>query len=137
MAFGFLLISCLPDTMVAGGLAQHIGFGFIDLVLWGLGSYLIKNAGLPAIWITACPSGALFTGLSLGSVFGSFVIQGLSPDGLQGFASVYAFLLVLVALFLSNNKNLEYGWGTINPAPAERGMTRCAAAAPTCRTSTA
>lgn len=130
MAFGFLLISCLPDTMVAGGIAQHIGFGFIDLVLWGLGSYLIKNAGLPAIWITACPSGALFTGLSLGSVFGSFVIQGLSPDGLQGFASVYAFLLVLVALFLSNNKNLEYGWGTIKPGTSgarDDALRRCCA----------
>lgn len=115
MAFGFVLISCFPDSLVAGGIAQHIGYGFIDLVLWGLGSYLIKNAGLPAIWITACPSGSLFTGLALGSVFGAFVIQRLGQGQLQAFACMYAFLLLLVALFLSNNKNLEYGWGTIRP----------------------
>ena len=115
MAFGYVLISCFPDSLVAGGIAQHIGYGFIDLVLWGLGSYLIKNAGLPAIWITACPSGALFTGLALGSAFGAFVVQRLDADQLQAFACLYAFLLLIVALFLSNNKNLEYGWGTIRP----------------------
>ena len=128
MALGFLLISCLPGTLTAGGIVQHIGFGFIDLVLWGLGSYLIKNAGLPAIWITACPSGALFAGLSLGSVIGSFVIQGLDGAALQGFASVYAFSIVLVALFLSNNKNLEYGWGTIRPGTSsaqDDSLRRC------------
>lgn len=116
MGLGFLLISCFPDTIAAGGIAQHIGYGFIDLVLWGLGSYLIKNAGLPAIWITACPSGALFTGLSLGTVFGAFVIQGFVDTGaLQEFTSVYAFIVLLIALVLSNNKNLEHGWGTIRP----------------------
>lgn len=130
MALGFLLVSCLPETMVTGGIVYHIGFGFIDLVLWGLGSYLIKNAGLPAIWITACPSGALFTGLALGSMFGSLIIQGFDTAVLQGFASVYAFLLVLVALFLSNNKNLEYGWGTIKPGTSgthEDLLQRCCA----------
>lgn len=128
MAFGFLLVSCLPETIATGGIVYHIGFGFIDLVLWGLGSYLIKNAGLPAIWITACPSGALFTGLSLGSIFGSLVVQGLDMGVLQGFTSVYAFLLVLVALFLSNNRNLEYGWGTIKPGTSgtqEDLLQRC------------
>ena len=49
------------------------GFLYLDLVLWGLGSYLIKNCDQPATWVASCPSTALMTGRALGIVVGILI----------------------------------------------------------------
>lgn len=119
MGLGALMIGCNLGGVVAGETVQLLGYCFLDLLLWGLGSYLIKNAGLPAIWITACPSGALFSGLALGVVIGVFCIQSLAPQHLVTFFCLCSFALLMTALLLFNKSNFEFGWGTIRPGVDE------------------
>lgn len=120
MGLGFLVIGGSMGNTVLGESIQLVGYCFLDLLLWGLGSYLIKNACLPAIWITACPSGALFSGLAIGGLCGVFIIQPLDAQQLSTFFSIIAFALVVAALFLFNKENFEHGWGTIKPGESER-----------------
>lgn len=122
MGFGFLMIGCNLGGIVAGEIVQLLGYCFLDLLLWGLGSYLIKNAGLPAIWITACPSGALFSGLALGIIVGVFCVQALSPEQLITFFCLCSFALPMIALLLFNKSNFEFGWGTIKPGASDEAF---------------
>jgi DNA-binding CsgD family transcriptional regulator len=116
MAFGFLLIACFLNSGLIGSFVLLVGYVFLDLLLWALGSYLIKNAGLPATWMTACPSGALFTGLSIGSLSGALIAQYISTQqGYFVFSAICACALLFFALIMSSNKNFMHGWGTIRP----------------------
>ena len=54
---------------------QVTGFLYLDLVLWGLGSYLIKNCRQPATWVAACPTTSLMAGRTLGAVLGAALLQ--------------------------------------------------------------
>lgn len=123
MSLGFLMVGCNLGGAVPGEAVQLLGYCFLDLLLWGLGSYLIKNAGLPAIWITACPSGALFLGLAMGIALGTFYVQALDDSTRTTFLCLCSFALLMTALLLFNKSNFEYGWGTIKPGEDEEADT--------------
>lgn len=121
---GFCLISLGLFFMFCFGVAspfaigmQIVGYFYLDLVLWGLGSYLIKNRKQPATWVSACPTGALMMGRTIGAVVGSLGLQlSLTEFELFGFAGLLAMTFLVAALFLSNSLNLKSGWGFIRPS---------------------
>lgn len=121
IALGFIVLGC-GWFGVAGRVIQTVGHCFLDLLLWGLGSYLIRDADLPAEWITAGPSGALFSGLVAGALVGTFFTQGLSRDSLTVLLLISASALLLVALLLSSSSNFEHGWGAIKPGGENAGQ---------------
>lgn len=113
---GLLAVGVLGPTSVMAGVLQVTGFLYLDLVLWGLGSYLIKNCDQPATWVASCPSTALMTGRALGIVVGSVALQVLAgSEQVVVFFCALAFLVLMMALLLTNNANMRTGWGFVRP----------------------
>ncbi|MDR2108674.1 MAG: helix-turn-helix transcriptional regulator [Coriobacteriales bacterium] len=120
MAAGMLLSGVFFTSLGSGGfghLAQMLGFLYLDLVLWALGSYLIRDRNQPATWVAACPSALLMAGRALGLLAGNAVPRDAAGTAL----SVVAFLIALSALWLSSGKNIRTGWGFIRPGGPEVG----------------
>jgi DNA-binding CsgD family transcriptional regulator len=124
---GFLLLAfglfCSPLSWtfgVVGTMLQMIGYLYLDLVLWALGSYLMKNRRQPATWVASCPTAALMTGRTIGAFMSSLGLQDPAAfEHLQVYASGMALFLVVAALFLTNKENLRLGWGFIQPSSYE------------------
>ena len=113
---GLLFVGAFVDMPAIAAVLQLTGFLYLDLVLWGLGSYLIKNNDQPATWVASCPSTALMVGRALGVVIGSVALQNLiSATEVAFFFGAAAFLVMLVGLLLSNSANLKTGWGFVRP----------------------
>ncbi|MEF9875458.1 MAG: helix-turn-helix transcriptional regulator [Gordonibacter sp.] len=120
---GLLSVGAFAGMPAIAAVLQLAAFLYLDLVLWGLGSYLIKNNDQPATWVASCPSTALMTGRALGIVIGSIALQSL-PNAEQTtlFFAAAAFLVMLAGLLLSNSANLKTGWGFVRPGDP-RGAT--------------
>ena len=117
---GLLAVGVLGPSSVVAGVLQTTGFLYLDLVLWALGSYLIKSCDQPATWVASCPSTALMTGRALGVVIGSVALQAFaSSEQTIVFFCVLAFLVLLAALLLTNNANMRTGWGFVRPGNPE------------------
>lgn len=115
-AAGLLAAGVLGPASPVAGLLQLTGFLYLDLVLWGLGSYLIKNCDQPATWLSSCPSAALMTGRALGLVMGCVALQTLSGTAeVMAFFCILAFVMLVAALLLTNSANLRTGWGFVRP----------------------
>ena len=113
---GLLAVGVFGTGAAIAGVIQIAGFIYLDLVLWGLGSYLIKNCNQPATWVASCPSAALMTGRALGITIGCIALQSFTdPQQVSLFFCVLAFLVLLAALLLSNSTNLRTGWGFVRP----------------------
>ena len=115
VAAGFLLVGGRWVGIEAGAAILMAGFCYLDLVLWSLGACLIKNMGLPATWVAACPGAALFLGAVVG---GMAVCAGMAHQSSAEIAeggALMASLFLASALFLSSGSNMKYGWGTIVP----------------------
>lgn len=106
LGMGLFLAQAIPLVAL-----QVIGFLYLDLVLWALGSYLIKDCDQPATWVAACPSAMLMTGRAGGVVVGGFLPEDLQSSALL----VGAFIVILAALLLSSESNIRTGWGFIRP----------------------
>lgn len=119
MACGFYLIGLLAPIEAFGGLLQMLGYYFVDLAMWCLGSYLIKNCGLPATWIAMGPSCSLFIGTMAGGLLG-WLASGTFPyEGVSAIMNGTALLLLVSALLLANEDNFKFGWGTLRPISEE------------------
>ena len=119
---GLLAVGVLGPTSVMAGVLQVTGFLYLDLVLWGLGSYLIKNCRQPATWVAACPTTSLMAGRTLGAVLGAALLQLLPAGfGWNTLLCAAAFCFVMAALLLSNAANLRTGWGFVRPGGPDDG----------------
>lgn len=99
---------------------QYVAYSYLDIILWGLGSYLIKDCGQPAVWVAACPSASLLTGRIAGSVMGTALVSGPAgtPHAVILICAVAAYAFMFVALQLSSGENILNGWGFILPSDA-------------------
>jgi DNA-binding CsgD family transcriptional regulator len=120
LAFGLFMFPLSRTFGVVGIMLQTVGYFYLDLVLWALGSYLIKNRRQPATWVASCPTAALMTGRTLGALLSSLGLQNSAVvENLQIYAGGMALLFVVAALFLTNKQNLRHGWGFIQPSSYE------------------
>ena len=117
VGLGLLLAGVAGAPLESASVVLQItGFLYLDLVLWGLGSYLIKNCGQPATWVASCPTASLMAGRTLGAVLGTAALDLLPGDaGSVAVPCIAAFCIVLAALLLSNGANLRTGWGFVHP----------------------
>jgi DNA-binding CsgD family transcriptional regulator len=139
LALSFVLMTTSGSVFVGGWLINAIGYRFIDILMWALCVYLIKQRHLPTNWVFAVTTCALLMGQLFGVLVGLFLETAL-PAGsmllggdrgdMSLFAGLMVFIILVAALFLSNKKNLQVGWGMIRPGDedgqADDFATRCA-----------
>jgi DNA-binding CsgD family transcriptional regulator len=123
-AVGLLLVGLFPQWPVLGVAVSVAAFFYLDIVLWALGSYLVKNRFQPVGWVVLLPTFALVMGLAAGGA----AILGLNGTALEQIAwqgstfefwILSAFVVLMAALLMSNNANLKHGWGLINATASD------------------
>lgn len=122
MALGLLFTACMPQANALGVAVQRIGFFFVFVMLGALGSHLIKDRGLPAIWIAACPGLCLYAGIVGGIVVGALIkAADMDAASLNLTLSVVASGILIGALLLSSSDNMRHGWGMVRPSEEGEG----------------
>lgn len=124
MAFGYLLMSLVAPDFIGAILVQMTGYRFVDIMMWALCVYLIKQRGLPANWVFAITTCFLLLGQLTGALLGTMTIAAmpLSGEGAYSLSVLMVFLLLALALILSDRKNLQTGWGMVRPGDVEASL---------------
>ncbi|MDR0499699.1 MAG: helix-turn-helix transcriptional regulator [Coriobacteriales bacterium] len=114
MALGFACLLLLPNALQLGGLLAWAGYLVLDMVLWSLGAYLIKNDGLPATWIASFPGAVLSAGTILGALASMFIVIN-NVENIAACGGLMAIFLLATALVMTSSRNIQFGWGTSRP----------------------
>lgn len=110
VALGFVVMAVVPGAPVVGELTFLAASVYLDLVLWSLGAYIIKNMGAPAVWIASLPGAALFGGMAIGAIAMLAVSAWALPVGQTPLLG--ACFMLAASLMLLSDKNMKSGWGT-------------------------
>lgn len=113
VGFPLMAGSLVAGVLCAAAPATHVAFlsaaTCTDLVLWSLGAYIIRDMGMPAVWIASMPGAALSGGIALGAVLAWAVPAFTRIPALPLLA---AWMLLQASLALFSDKNMGTGWGT-------------------------
>ena len=111
-ALGFVLFAIAPGAPVVGELVFFSACVYLDLILWSLGAFIMKNMGMPAVWIASFPGAGLYLGTAGGVVLMG-VLGRIVPSPSLGIpATLSACLMLMASLLLLSDRNLRSGWGT-------------------------
>lgn len=121
MALGYLLFALVGSSFLGGWFIHSIGFRFVDILMWALCAYLIKQRGLPTNWVFAWTTCSLLLGQACGAVVGNATLefQLLSGVGASSLSIIMVFILLASSLLMSDRKNLQTGWGMVRPGDKE------------------
>lgn len=121
MALGYLLFALIDPASWGGWFVHSVGFRFVDILMWALCTYLIKQRGLPTNWVFAWTTCSLLFGQACGAVVGNVTLelQLLSGVGVSSLSIVMVFILLASSLLMSDRKNLQTGWGMVRPGDME------------------
>lgn len=128
LAIGFVLAALFPSCPGVFCTVFSAGCVFIDLVLWSLGAFVMKNMGIPVVWIATLPGAALYLGRAFGAVASSTVFGGLISSEPRLAAMTLALFLLASSLCLISEQNLKSGWGTFRIGSQESFATSQGAA---------
>jgi DNA-binding CsgD family transcriptional regulator len=121
LASSFVFMAAAGSLFAGGWILNAIGYRFIDILMWALCAYLIKQRGLPTNWVFAITTGSLLIGQVFGALTGSFIRVGLADQrgGTELLSAFMVFILLTGALLMSNQNNLKKGWGMIRPGDGD------------------
>lgn len=131
VALSFVLLALLPCSGRVGGLAYLAAAAYLDVILWSLGAFIIKNMGMPACWIASFPGAALYFGTAAGALAVYLVTSSLGRQDVVTIAILLltACAMLFASLLLLSDKNLKSGWGTFRVgSSAEDAMERTSVA---------
>lgn len=116
-SFGYVLFAVIGIDNPLSLLTHGTGYRFIDIMMWALCTYLVKQRGLSANWVFAWTTCALLVGQVCGALLGNalFFSIGFYSDSTLVLSVVMVFVLLAGSLLLSNRKNLQTGWGMVRP----------------------
>jgi DNA-binding CsgD family transcriptional regulator len=121
LALSFVFMATAGSLFTSGWLLNAIGDRFVDILMWALCAYLVKQRGLPTNWVVPVTACALIAGQVFGALAGAFVQDAF--DGQRGglyLLSVSMIFIVLAgALLMSNRNNVQKGWGMIRPGDSD------------------
>ena len=124
MALGYLMMALIAPDFMGALLVQMTGYKFVDIMMWALCVYLIKQRGLPTNWVFAITTCFLLLGQLVGSVVATVVASlfSLEGSGAINLSIIMVFVLLSLALLLSDRKNLQTGWGMVRPGDIETAV---------------
>lgn len=117
VSFGYVLFVIIGVDDPLALFTHGTGYRFIDIMMWALCTYLVKQRGLSANWVFAWTTCALLIGQVCGALFGNafFFTIGFYSDTTLVLSVVMIFVLLAGSLLLSSRKNLQTGWGMVRP----------------------
>lgn len=120
-SFGYLLFALIGVDNPLALFAHGVGYRFIDIMMWALCTYLVKQHNISANWVFAWTTCALLLGQVCGALFGNafFLSTNFAPGSTLALSVVMVFVLLTGSLFLSNRRNLKTGWGMVRPGHSE------------------
>ncbi len=120
MATAWLAVLATGEANLFSIGAHATGYRFVDLAIWSVTIYIIKEKRLPTNWVCAVNTSALMAGQFLGTglaLLPTFsVLRPLREHFLSSYAALMVFLLFMVALLVFSTKNLKTGWGLVRPS---------------------
>ncbi|MDR1082338.1 MAG: LuxR C-terminal-related transcriptional regulator [Coriobacteriales bacterium] len=121
LAASFMLMAAAGSLFTGGWLLNVIGYRFIDVLMWALCVYLVKQRDLPTNWVFAITTGALLIGQVFGALVGFFAhnVFGGQQGDLEILSVFMVFVILAGALFMSSKNNLQKGWGMIRPGSGD------------------
>jgi DNA-binding CsgD family transcriptional regulator len=121
LAASFALMSQAGTLFIGGWALNAIGYRFIDILMWALCVYLIKQRKLPTNWVFAITTCALLLGQLFGAVMGLLIPLAFpsQENGLQMLSVFMVFAILTGALLMANSSNLQKGWGMIRPGAGD------------------
>lgn len=130
VALGFVAMAVFTRVPGAGELTFLTATVYLDLVLWSLGAYIIKNLGAPAVWIASLPGAALYGGMAVGAAVMLLAPLALGPEApvVGQLPLLGACFMLLSSLMLLSDKNVKSGWGTFAIGSQEELSTSLGAA---------
>jgi DNA-binding CsgD family transcriptional regulator len=121
LALSSVFMATKGGLFVVSWLLSASGYRFIDILMWALCAYLVKQRGLPTNWVFPVTTCALITGQIFGALAGSFVqntFEGLHGN-LDALSVGMVFIILTGALLMSNRNNVQKGWGMIRPSDGD------------------
>ena len=117
MAASYVLLAASGNSVIVGSAVNSLGCHYMSLLMWTLCVYLIKNSGLSANWVFTWTTGSYIFGQALGAVVCNvaLIASGMQPDSLFVLSIGMVFIILLSALFMMSNNNLNAGWGMVRP----------------------
>jgi len=121
LGLGFVLMALAGHFFIGGWMLNAIGYRWIDILMWALCTYLVKQRGLPTNWVFAVTTCALLMGQVFGVLLGTFSqdVFGSASMGMNTLTVLMVFIVLASALFLFNKSNLSVGWGMIRPGDVD------------------
>lgn len=120
MATAWLVVLVMGQANSFSIGAHATGYRFVDLAIWSVTIYIIKEKQLPTNWVCAVNTSALMAGQFLGTGLALLptlsVLRPLKEQFLGMYAALMVFLLFMVALLVFSTKNLKTGWGLVRPS---------------------
>lgn len=122
IAAGFTLLALFGSPFIGGWLFHTIGYRFVDIMMWTLCTYLVKQRGLPTNWVFALTTCSLLLGQVTGALVGHLAlnIELFGPDGVNTLSVFMIFVVLTSALIMFNKKNIRAGWGMVRPGDSEQ-----------------
>lgn len=123
-SFGYVLFVLIGVDNPLSLFVHGTGYRFIDIMMWALCTYLVKQRGLSANWVFAWTTCALLVGQVCGALLGSAIFFSVGFDGNAALilSVIMIFVLLAGSLFLSSRRNLKTGWGMVRPGNDESGL---------------
>lgn len=120
MAAAWLIVLVMGTVSTLSIGVHATGYRFVDLAIWSVTIYIIKEKQLPTNWVCAVNTSALMAGQFLGAGLALLpalsTLRSLQEQFLSTYAALMAFLLFMVALLVFSTKNLKTGWGLVRPS---------------------
>ena len=120
MAAAWLIILATGSVSLFSIGVHATGYRFIDLAIWSVTIYIIKEKHLPTNWVCAVNTSALMLGQFLGAGLALLplvpTLRSWESAFLNGYAALMVFMLFMVALLVFSTKNLQTGWGLVRPS---------------------
>jgi DNA-binding CsgD family transcriptional regulator len=121
LALSSVFMATTGGLFVLSWLLSATGYRFVDILMWALCAYLVKQRGLPTNWVFPVTTCALIAGQIFGALAGSFVQSTFEGTygGLDALSVGMVFTILTGALLMSNRSNVQKGWGMIRPSDGE------------------
>lgn len=119
MAVGAAVVVVFDGQPGIGAFVQLVGFCYMHLVVWGLNDFVMREFGIPLVWLVGFTTAGWMCGEVASGLLAGLVVRELSPGyAVDAVETLFLLLLMVASLVLSDGRNLADGWSLAAPTKA-------------------